>query len=57
MPILDDYELARAIRTYELINNMPPCKIFGFTANAQQEGKARRRDAYMDNCLFKPSAC
>ncbi|WP_421535092.1 transporter substrate-binding domain-containing protein [Pseudomonas marginalis] len=54
MPIMDGYELARAIRMQEPIEKRQPCKILGFTANAQPEEKARCRDAGMDDCLFKP---
>ncbi|MFJ2986628.1 response regulator [Collimonas sp. NPDC087041] len=55
MPMMDGYELARAIRQSE--RNHPtfsPCTIFAFTANAQVEEVARCLEAGMDDCLFKP---
>lgn len=54
MPVMNGYELARAIREHEQRENMPPCIILGFTANAQPEEKQRCRDAGMSDCLFKP---
>jgi two-component system sensor histidine kinase EvgS len=54
MPIMSGYELARSIRQQEIEQQLPPCTILGFTANAQPEEKQRCRDAGMDDCLFKP---
>jgi two-component system sensor histidine kinase EvgS len=54
MPIMNGYELTRAIRAHELEHQRPPCTIWGFTANALPEEKLRCRDAGMDDCLFKP---
>jgi two-component system, NarL family, sensor histidine kinase EvgS len=54
MPIMSGYELARSIRRSEFEQQLPPCTLLGFTANAQPEEKQRCRDAGMDDCLFKP---
>ncbi|WP_092179525.1 transporter substrate-binding domain-containing protein [Pseudomonas sp. NFACC32-1] len=54
MPVMSGYELARSIRRYESGQNLPPCTLLGFTANAQPEEKQRCLDAGMDDCLFKP---
>ena len=54
MPIMNGYELARAIREEEAARGLPPCLILGFTANAQPEEVSRCRAAGMDDCLFKP---
>ncbi|WP_289140508.1 transporter substrate-binding domain-containing protein [uncultured Pseudomonas sp.] len=54
MPIMNGYELARSIREHEQREDITPCIILGFTANAQPEEKQRCRDAGMNDCLFKP---
>jgi two-component system sensor histidine kinase EvgS len=54
MPIMNGYELARAIRRQEPQTPRPPCTILGFTANAQPEEIQRCKQAGMDDCLFKP---
>ncbi|WP_143484988.1 response regulator, partial [Pseudomonas aeruginosa] len=54
MPIMNGYELAKAIRAEELLSQAPPCLILGFTANAQPEEIERCTAAGMDDCLFKP---
>ena len=54
MPVMNGYELARAIRSEEAQQEREPCQIFGFTANAQPEEVERCREAGMDRCLFKP---
>ncbi len=54
MPVMNGYELARAIRQHERQNHRPPCTVFGFTANAQPEEIQRCKQAGMDDCLFKP---
>ncbi|WP_211452210.1 transporter substrate-binding domain-containing protein [Collimonas antrihumi] len=55
MPVIDGYELARAIRKIEQAHpDIRKCTIFGFTANAQAEEIVRCREAGMDDCLFKP---
>ena len=54
MPVMDGYELARAVRSEEVALGRAPCQIFGFTANAQPEEAVRCREAGMDQCLFKP---
>ncbi|WP_169999457.1 MULTISPECIES: ATP-binding protein [unclassified Pseudomonas] len=54
MPIMNGYELARAIRDEERSNGFAPGMILGLTANAQPEEKDRCLEAGMDDCLFKP---
>ncbi|PQZ91798.1 MULTISPECIES: transporter substrate-binding domain-containing protein [Pseudomonas] len=54
MPIMNGYELSRSIREYEQREQLTPCVVLGFTANAQPEEKVRCRDAGMNDCLFKP---
>ncbi|MFT0477357.1 transporter substrate-binding domain-containing protein [Pseudomonas antarctica] len=54
MPIMNGYELSRSIREYEQREQLAPCVILGFTANAQPEEKLRCAQAGMNDCLFKP---
>lgn len=54
MPIMNGYELTRAIRDEEHTRSQAPSLILGFTANAQPEEKTRCLEAGMDDCLFKP---
>lgn len=54
MPIMNGYDLTRAIRNHERVHGQQHCAIWGFTANAQPEEKQRCREAGMDDCLFKP---
>ncbi|MCS3836987.1 two-component system sensor histidine kinase EvgS [Pseudomonas sp. JAI111] len=54
MPLMNGYELARAIRQHEQQTRARPCTILGFTANAQLEEIQRCKHAGMDDCLFKP---
>jgi two-component system, NarL family, sensor histidine kinase EvgS len=54
MPVMNGYDLARAVRFHERAHSLSACVILGFTANAQPEEYQRCRDAGMDNCLFKP---
>jgi two-component system sensor histidine kinase EvgS len=54
MPVMNGYDLTRAIRQQEDNEARPRCTVLGFTANAQPEEKQRCRDAGMDDCLFKP---
>ncbi|MHC8319439.1 transporter substrate-binding domain-containing protein [Pseudomonas sp. GB2N2] len=54
MPVMNGYELARAIRSHEHQLHRPPCTVLGFTANAQAEEIQRCKLAGMDDCLFKP---
>lgn len=54
MPIMNGYDLARAIRDEETALNLPRALVIGFTANALAEEKDRCADAGMDDCLFKP---
>lgn len=54
MPLVNGYQLAQAIRAEEAQLGKAPCRIFGFTANAQPGEVERCLDAGMDQCLFKP---
>jgi two-component system sensor histidine kinase EvgS len=54
MPIMNGYELSRSIREYEQREQLSPCVVLGFTANAQPEERLRCVQAGMDDCLFKP---
>lgn len=54
MPIMNGYDMARAIRRHEQSTQRPPCTVLGFTANAQPEERQRCKQAGMDDCLFKP---
>ncbi|KPC27611.1 PAS-like protein [Pseudomonas syringae pv. cilantro] len=54
MPVMNGYDLTRAIRARELADSLPRCRVLGFTANAQHEETQRCLDAGMDDCLFKP---
>jgi two-component system sensor histidine kinase EvgS len=54
MPLMNGYELARAIRQHEQQTQARPCTVLGFTANAQLEEIQRCKHAGMDDCLFKP---
>jgi two-component system sensor histidine kinase EvgS len=54
MPIMNGYDLARAIRLHEQQEHRTPCTVLGFTANAQPEEMQRCKQAGMDDCLFKP---
>ena len=54
MPIMNGYNLARAIRDEERSRGGLPGVILGLTANAQPEEKDRCLEAGMDDCLFKP---
>jgi len=54
MPVMNGYDLTRAIRAHEQEKSRPRCTILGFTANAQPEEFLRCRNAGMDACLFKP---
>ncbi len=54
MPLMNGYELTRAIRDEERSRRLPAGLILGLTANAQPDEKDRCLDAGMDDCLFKP---
>ncbi|MGF6094317.1 transporter substrate-binding domain-containing protein [Pseudomonas sp. 18175] len=54
MPIMNGYDLSRSIREYEQREQLAPCVVLGFTANAQPEEKLRCVQAGMNDCLFKP---
>lgn len=54
MPIMNGYELARAVRDEERSRGLAPGMILGLTANAQPEERDRCLEAGMDDCLFKP---
>nr|WP_218176054.1 MULTISPECIES: transporter substrate-binding domain-containing protein [unclassified Pseudomonas] len=54
MPLMNGYDLARAIRDEEHARGLTPGLILGLTANALPEEKERCMAAGMDDCLFKP---
>ena len=54
MPVMNGYDLTRALRQLERSEARPRCTVLGYTANAQPEEKQRCQDAGMDDCLFKP---
>lgn len=54
MPVMAGGDLARMIRHEERIGGIAPCRIYGFTANAQPSAKVSCLEAGMDDCLFKP---
>jgi len=54
MPVMNGYDLARALRSDEAGRALEPCIVLGLTANAQPEEIERCRQAGMDQCLFKP---
>ncbi|AXI62655.1 hybrid sensor histidine kinase/response regulator [Pseudomonas kribbensis] len=54
MPVMNGYELTRAIRRHESLTQRPTCTVLGFTANAQPEEVLRCKQAGMNECLFKP---
>jgi two-component system sensor histidine kinase EvgS len=54
MPVMNGYELTRAIRHHETLLRRPTCTVLGFTANAQPEEILRCKQAGMNECLFKP---
>ncbi len=53
-PVMNGFELTRAIRHEEHARGITPGLILGFTANAQPEERTRCLEAGMDACLFKP---
>ncbi|WP_242155974.1 transporter substrate-binding domain-containing protein [Pseudomonas sp. ArH3a] len=54
MPLMNGYELARAIRDEEQARRLPRGLILGLTANALPEERDRCIEVGMDDCLFKP---
>ncbi|WP_085683414.1 MULTISPECIES: transporter substrate-binding domain-containing protein [unclassified Pseudomonas] len=54
MPLMNGYELTRAIRQHEKLIRRPACTVLGFTANAQPEEILRCKQSGMNECLFKP---
>lgn len=56
MPVLNGYDLTRAIRQQEEEEDRQRCLILGFTANALPEERQRCVEAGMDDCLFKPTS-
>ncbi|GFM84220.1 hybrid sensor histidine kinase/response regulator [Pseudomonas cichorii] len=54
MPVMNGYDLTRAIRAHEQAEHLLPCIVWGFTANALPEEIQRCLQAGMDDCLFKP---
>jgi signal transduction histidine kinase/CheY-like chemotaxis protein len=55
MPRLDGYELARRIRTQEMINGWPRTTLIGFSANATQSDARACLAAGMDDYVPKPT--
>ncbi|ARP87105.1 ATP-binding protein [Bordetella genomosp. 9] len=55
MPRLDGYELARRIRTQEMINGWPRTILIGFSANATQSDARACLAAGMDDYVSKPT--
>ncbi|MNP07772.1 Virulence sensor protein BvgS precursor [compost metagenome] len=56
MPLMNGYDLTRAIRAHERQYHMKPCTILGYTANALPEERERCLRAGMNDCLFKPTS-
>ncbi|MDW5415850.1 transporter substrate-binding domain-containing protein [Iodobacter sp. CM08] len=54
MPVMSGYELTQAIRKAEKISQLPPCRVLGYTANAQEEEREHCKAVGMDDCMFKP---
>ncbi|CAD5110526.1 transporter substrate-binding domain-containing protein [Zestomonas carbonaria] len=54
MPVMNGFELARAIREREQVEDRSRCLVIGYTATAQPEERQRCLEAGMDDCLFKP---
>ncbi|MBC3438209.1 transporter substrate-binding domain-containing protein [Pseudomonas sp. BW16M2] len=54
MPLMDGYQLVRAMREDEQLRAVRPHTVFGLTANAQPEIVQACQDAGMSRCLFKP---
>ncbi|HTK01416.1 MAG TPA: ATP-binding protein [Bordetella sp.] len=55
MPRMDGYELARRIRTHEMINGWPRTTLIGFSANATQSDARACLAAGMDDYVPKPT--
>jgi signal transduction histidine kinase/CheY-like chemotaxis protein len=55
MPRLDGYDLARRIRTQEMINGWPRTVLIGFSANATQSDARACLAAGMDDYVPKPT--
>nr|WP_306822327.1 ATP-binding protein [Pseudomonas tolaasii] len=54
MPIVDGYDMTRAIRDEERKRGLEPCLILGFTASVHEDEKQRCLEAGMNDCLAKP---
>jgi two-component system sensor histidine kinase EvgS len=54
MPLMDGFQLAKAIRLQEQQQAITRATLLGFTAIAQQEIIEQCQNAGMDGCLFKP---
>lgn len=54
MPVMDGFELVRALRTHEREQERTPQPMFGLTAMAEEEVAALAQEAGMTACLFKP---
>lgn len=54
MPVVDGYDMTRAIRHEEAKLGLEPCLIIGFTASVDADEKQRCLEAGMNDCLTKP---
>ncbi|GAB3414917.1 transporter substrate-binding domain-containing protein [Erwinia aphidicola] len=54
MPVMNGFELVRALRQLETERGLAPQPMFGLTAMAEQEVMAQAKQAGMTDCLFKP---
>lgn len=54
MPGMNGFQFAEALRLHEREHQLPPIKLYGLTASAEQHTMQRCLQAGMDDCLFKP---
>lgn len=54
MPVMDGLEATKAIRSYELANQIKPTPIIAVTANVEHHAQNTFIEAGADACLFKP---
>lgn len=54
MPGMNGFQFAEALRRYEREHQLPPVRLYGLTASAEQHIMQRCLQAGMDDCLFKP---
>ncbi|WP_438866583.1 transporter substrate-binding domain-containing protein [Pseudomonas sp. L1(2025)] len=54
MPVVDGYDMTRAIRHEEAKLGLEPCLILGFTASVDADEQQRCLEAGMNDCLTKP---